>query len=320
MLEREHRARAAEARLHLVDAEERPVLPTERLRAFEIAGRRQMHALPLDRLDEEQRNVFALQLLFECIEVSERHALEAGKERPEPRGELGVAVRRERTERQAVEAVVDREHARAFRRCAAELERRLDRLGAGAREEHPLEPGRRACQQRLGEESRQRGDAELHGAGRVELERLDQRRPNARVVAADVVHPEAAEHVEIAGAVRVVEVGAVRARPRAVEADRAQDADELRVDRARPARVLIAGTGEQALEVDRAHAPEFTRSRRESRARDPRSARRAASAERRSSASTAGLSPEASAVISVMPAARASVISSAASADPMPRC
>jgi hypothetical protein len=41
---------------------------------------------------------------------------------------------------------------------------------------------------------------------------------------------------------------------------------------------------------------------------------------RRSSATAAGLSLATRAVISVMPAARASAISSAASADPMPRC
>ena len=74
-----------------------------------------------------------------------------------------------------------------------------------------------------------------------------ERGADARVVAADVVHPEAAEHVEVAVAVGVVEVGAVGARPGAVEADRAQDAHELRVDRARPALVLVAGAGEEAL-------------------------------------------------------------------------
>ena len=65
MLEGEQPARAAEARLHLVDGEERPVAPAELLRAFEIARRRQVHALALDRLDDEERDVLAEQLTLE---------------------------------------------------------------------------------------------------------------------------------------------------------------------------------------------------------------------------------------------------------------
>ena len=152
-----------------------------------------------------------------------------------------------------MEAALRGEHARALRRGAAELERRLDRLGTGAREEHALEARRRSLEQCLGEQAGEGGDAELHGAGCLELERLDERGADARVVAADVVHPKAAEHVEKPVALLVVEVGAFGARPRAVEADRAQDADELRVDRARPAPVLVAGACEQPREVDRAH-------------------------------------------------------------------
>ena len=80
------------------------------------------------------------------------------------------------------------------------------------------------AEQLLREQRRQRRDAELHRAGQVELERLDERRADARVVAADVEHPEAAEHVEVALAVGVAEVRALGARPRAVEADRPEDA------------------------------------------------------------------------------------------------
>src|SRR5207253_4016111 len=107
VLEREHLPGAAKARLHLVDAEERPVLPAERLRTLEVAGRRQVHAFSLDGLDEEERDVLAPQLLLECIEVAKGNAVETRKQRPEARGELGVAVRRERAERETVETVVD---------------------------------------------------------------------------------------------------------------------------------------------------------------------------------------------------------------------
>src|SRR5207248_5225131 len=177
-------------------AEERPVGAAERLRALEIAGLRQVHALALNRLDEEERDVLAAQLLLERVEVAERHTVEAGQQRAETSAELRVPVRGERTEREAVEAVLDGEHTPALRRRAAELQRGLDRLGARAREEHALEPRGRTPQQRLGEQARQRGDSELDRAGQLELERLDERGPDARIVAADVVHPEATEHVE----------------------------------------------------------------------------------------------------------------------------
>ena len=141
----------------------------------------------------------------------------------------------------------------ALRRRAAELQCCLDRLGPGARELHALEPGGNAGEQRLGEQPRQRGRAELDGAGQLELERLDQRVANARVVPADVEHPEAAEHVEVAVAVGVPEVRALGALPRAVEVDRAQHAHELRVDRARPAFEVVASTVQQPTQVDAGH-------------------------------------------------------------------
>ena len=214
MLEREHLPGAAEARLHLVDAEERPVLPAERLRTLEVAGRRHVHSLALNRLDEEERNVLAPQLPLERIEVAKRNAVEVGKQRAETRDELGVAVRRERAERETVEAVVDGDDTSPLRRGAAELERGFDGFGAGTREEHALEARGRPSEQRFGKEPRQRRDAELHGAGRLELQRLDERGPDARVVAPDVVHPEPAEHVEVAVAAGVVEVRAVAHSPR----------------------------------------------------------------------------------------------------------
>src|SRR4029078_876906 len=72
VLEGEELSRAPETGLYLVDGEERPVAMAELLRAFEIAVRRQVHALPLNRLDEEDRHVFVAQLALEGIQVAER--------------------------------------------------------------------------------------------------------------------------------------------------------------------------------------------------------------------------------------------------------
>src|SRR5581483_1507222 len=275
VLEREEAAGATEAGLHLVDAEERPVAAAQRLCAFEIALRRERAALPLDRLDDEDRDVLVPERLLERVEVAEGHAVEAGQKRTESVRERGVAVGRQRAERQPVEGARRRDHPRAPRRRAAELERGLDRLGAGAREEHALEARRRALEECLGKKAGERRDAELHRAWKLEVERLLQRAADGLVVPPDVVHAEAAEQVEVAVAVVVEEVRAVRARPRAVETDRLQHAHELRIDRARPARVLVAGLRQQRLEVERAHAPEVTRWLRGSRARDPRGGCRA---------------------------------------------
>jgi hypothetical protein len=95
VLEREHRAGAAEAGLHLVDAEERAVRATQVLRALEVAGGRKVAPLSLDRLDDEDRDVLRAQLLLERVEVAEGNVVEARQQRPEPRGELLVAVRGE---------------------------------------------------------------------------------------------------------------------------------------------------------------------------------------------------------------------------------
>ncbi len=99
----------------------------------------------------------------------------------------------------------------------------------------------------LGEQAGQERRPHREHPRRVEPERLDERGADARVVAADVVHPEPAEHVEIAVAVGVEEVRALGARPRAVEADRLEDARELRVDRARPEVEILAAAGLEQL-------------------------------------------------------------------------
>ena len=141
-----------------------------------------------------------------------------------------------------MEAVLGREHARAARRSAAELQRRLDRFGAGAREERALEARRSAAKQLLRQQRGQSVHAELHRPRPLQLERLDERLPNARVVAPDVEHAEATEHVQIPIAVGIPEVRALGSGPAPVEADRPQQPHELRVDCLR-------------MEVERLRAP-----------------------------------------------------------------
>src|SRR5438132_3230853 len=105
MLEREQLPRPPEAGLHLVDGEERAVAAAQLLRAFQVTGRGQVDAVALNRLDQEERDLFSAQLALESVEVAEGNLEEAGQERAKPLDEVAPAVGGERAERQAVEAV-----------------------------------------------------------------------------------------------------------------------------------------------------------------------------------------------------------------------
>ena len=127
------------------------------------------------------------------------------------------------------------------RRRPGELDRRFDGFGSGVREEDASDARRGPLEQLAREQRRKRPDAELHGAGRLELERLDEGAANGPVVPADVKHSEAAEHVEVASPLRIDDVRALRSNPAPVEADRPQETDELRIDCASMAVELLAG-------------------------------------------------------------------------------
>ena len=96
----------------------------------------------------------------------------------------------------------------------------------------------------------------LGGFGMYNVGRSNERvrGAHALVGATDVVHPEAAQHVEEPVPVAVVEIGALTPRPVAVESDRPQHPDELRVDRARVKVELFARPrGEKIREADAVH-------------------------------------------------------------------
>ena len=144
VLEREQLSGPPEARLHLVDREERLIPAAQLLRSFQVAGRRQVDAVALYRLEQEQSHVLAAQLALERVEIAEGNVGEPGQKWTEALDEMRAAVRGERAECQSVETVHGRQHARASRRGAAELERGLDGFRAGARKEDPRQAGGRA--------------------------------------------------------------------------------------------------------------------------------------------------------------------------------
>ena len=161
MLEGEQLPGPAEAGLHLVDREQRAVAAAELLRAGEVAVRREVDAVTLDRLDEEERDVPAAELTLERVEIAERDLGEPRQQRPEALGEGRPAVRGQCPQSEPVEAVPRREHARAAGGRSSELERGLDGFGAGACEQDARESLRRPLEQLLREQAREQGHAEL---------------------------------------------------------------------------------------------------------------------------------------------------------------
>ncbi len=123
----EHPAGAAKAGQHLVDAEQRPVAAAERLHTFEITGIRQDDPFPLQRLEQDERDILLPQFRLERVEVVEGHLREFRQQRPETVGELGIPVRREGS--RASDRGTRRfggDDAAASARCTTELDRRLD--------------------------------------------------------------------------------------------------------------------------------------------------------------------------------------------------
>ena len=136
---------------------------------------------------------------------------------------------------------------------AAELHRRFDRLGAGIAEEQLFHAGE-ARQQALGEQAAQQRDVHLHQVRQLGCQGLLQGADHRRMVAPDREDAEAAQQVEIAIALLVVEIGAEAPGVVAVEADGAQHADHLRIQIAVVELVFLRRPfGQELVDVDRHH-------------------------------------------------------------------
>ena len=143
VLEPEPLPRAAEARLHLVDDQQRLALVAERTHGREVAvGRGDHPALALDRLEHHRAHTRSSIAAAQRVEVPELDLAEAGRQRLEHFLLLRLAGGGERSERAAVERAVGGEHVVALGTtvrlpvATGELDRALVRLGAGVGEEH----------------------------------------------------------------------------------------------------------------------------------------------------------------------------------------
>ena len=243
-------SRTAEPALDLVRDEQRVVAAAQVLGALEVFLVRQDDALALDRLDDERRDLARGQRLLERDEIVERDAHAIRQQRLEALAERLVAVERERAVGQAVESVAAIDDAGTAGRGARELDRRLDRLRAGIREEHLVEM-RHVREQPLGQNAGERRDIHLHEIGQVGIERAFQRRADRRVVAADREDAEAAQQIEIALAIPIVEVlPASLAKPHIIS-DGPQHPDHLLIETARVQAKAFRFVGvEQGCDVD----------------------------------------------------------------------
>src|SRR5260221_7239460 len=90
-------------------------------------------------------------------------------------------------------------------RCYREFDRRLDRFRAGIREEYLVEVGH-AREQPLGQNAGERRHVHLHKIGKLRVENAFQRLAERRMIASDREDAKAAQQVEIASAVAIVEI------------------------------------------------------------------------------------------------------------------
>ena len=158
--------------------------------------------------------------------------VQSGSSGSKPSAEIRIVRQRQRAVGQAVEGVAAIDDAGTARGAARELDRRLDRLGAGIGEKHLVQIWH-MFQQPLGQNAGERRHVDLHEIGQIGVEHALQRLAQRRMVAADRKHAEAAQQVEILVAGAVVEVLALALLEPDVIADGLQHADDLLVQMAR---------------------------------------------------------------------------------------
>jgi len=114
---------------------------------------------------------------------------------------------------------------------ACELDRGLDRLGAGIGEEHLVQMWHE-IEQPVGQNAGQCRDVHLHQVGQIRVERAFQRGAHRRVIAPEREHPETAQQIEILPVLAVVEVLAASLAKANIIADGLENADHLLVEAA----------------------------------------------------------------------------------------
>src|SRR5215467_7550752 len=113
-------------------------------------------------------------------------------------------------------------------RSPGELDGRLDRFRPRIREEHLVEIGH-AREQPLSEDASQRRHIHLHEIGKFGIEDALQRLTQCRVIAPDSEYAEAAQQIEIALPLAIIEILTSAATKADIVAYRAEDSHHLLV-------------------------------------------------------------------------------------------
>ncbi|CAM5269625.1 hypothetical protein SFIMM107S_07527 [Streptomyces griseus] len=225
-------------------------MPVQQLLGLpQIAGRRGVHALALDRLDDQRRDIAPLQLAAQRVQIAERHG-RVGEQRGEPVAEAALPVDRQGSGGEPVEGVVAVEDPGLPGGVPGELQRRLDRFRTAVPEENAVQV-RAVGQQLLGEQSGQRLAVEAGEVGQLGVQDVVQGLPDDGVVAAQAHDAEAGEHVEVVVALRVPEVRALGPLVDLVEADGVEHARQLVVEVARVQLVPLGpALGEEPRQIE----------------------------------------------------------------------
>ena len=171
MLEGEHLPGPAEARLDLVDDQQR-AFGTQGLGGEPevVVGRDDGAALPEDRLDDEGGDVAAAEGLAQRVRIAEGDAGHFGNERAEAIARGVAPLEAEGAEGGAVVGAVAGDDAAPAGGGAGELDRGLDRLAAAGAEEDAMRSVGHQGGQPLGGQARQAGALDLREAGGVVFE------------------------------------------------------------------------------------------------------------------------------------------------------
>src|SRR5215470_15955859 len=123
-------------------------------------------------------------------------------------------------------------------RGSRKLDGGLDRFGPRICEEHLIEI-RHVREQPLGEDAGQGRDIHLYEVGQFGIEDALQRVTQRRMIAPYAEYPEAAQQIEIASALAIVEILPRATTPADIVADRAEDLHHLLIEMANMHRIAV---------------------------------------------------------------------------------
>src|SRR5262249_11196505 len=146
---------ASQSSLNFIDDKQGPIAAAEFRGALEIIFVWHVHALALDRLDDEGRHRAWTQYLLECEQIVERDADTVGQQGPKAAAEYVITIERQCTIGQAVECMVAVDDAGPPGCRSRKLNGRLDRFCARICEKYFVEVGY-ACEQPLGQNASER--------------------------------------------------------------------------------------------------------------------------------------------------------------------